>query len=414
MPHRIEPRSWRAPGALLALALLAACASNPYAGRTAGFEIVQETAGLALDRGELALASGDPGSAFQHAYEVWILEDPLPEDRARADALLERAVDRLLATDEVATTGSPGPTGGRGEIAAEVAAGDLDGLDDLWNLELPRRLRVRLGLTLARARLALGEPLDAFRTIKAIDELYPVYEERAAAAAVVAEAGLMQAADQGSHLFFLRQRDRAVGPLEYLVLRHPSSSACPRAYAALTAIYEEQGEYELAEERARDLALYHARDPLALRAELDAPRLRLARIDRPEYDRGAFLSALEEIDGWLLRHGADPDPAAAELVPIAEALREDCLERLIDSDLALVRFYERIEEPIGARLHAERAVETARALGDAERLGRAQAHAARWHARGDAANAAGMAAPRVPDHPDAPDAPDDHGAEALP
>ena len=45
----------------------------------------------------------------------------------------------------------------------------------------------------------------------------------------------------------------------------------------------------------------------------------------------------------------------------------DCLGRLVQNDLTVARFYRRIDKTAGARLHADRALEVARASED-ERL----------------------------------------------
>jgi hypothetical protein len=51
----------------------------------------------------------------------------------------------------------------------------------------------------------------------------------------------------------------------------------------------------------------------------------------------------------------------------------DCLRRLCDSDLSIAGFYCTVDNPFGARFHAQRAVDEAHEAGDEARAQRAQA-----------------------------------------
>ena len=70
-----------------------------------------------------------------------------------------------------------------------------------------------------------------------------------------------------------------------------------------------------------------------------------------------------ELEAWLERHPDD------ELAAAVERLLRVTRERLVDNDIYVARFYEEIENAMGVRYHAERALAEARALSDAERVG---------------------------------------------
>ncbi len=98
-----------------------------------------------------------------------------------------------------------------------------------------------------------------------------------------------------------------------------------------------------------------------LASQAAVPRLRLAALRSPEYDRSEMLRAKHELEEWLRAYSDH------ELAPIVRLHLADGLRRLSDNDLIVARFYRTVDNAYGARRHAERALEEARVAQDTER-----------------------------------------------
>lgn len=330
---------------LLPVLLLASCAAggNPYSDRFDEFSLealsgttVEQQIGLA----RADLDAGHDEDAFLRLRSLWGFPDLLPEGRDQVELLLERCADGIISSHAL----RPGH------------------LKALFKDELPRRVQVAFGVAAAEAMLERGRRLDAWRMIDTVETRFPNHHLRGAAGSIVARAGLSLAADRGRTLFIFPVRENAPQVLEYLVLNHPSAPECAEAYAALGRLYEEERLWQLAIDRHQDLLVYHPDSPQVPRSEARIPHLRLERLKRPVYSRGELVQARAELEAWLLRHEGD------ELEPSVRADLEDCLRRLSDSDASIARFYDRVDEDWGARIHAERALVEARAAEDPERV----------------------------------------------
>ena len=236
----------------------------------------------------------------------------------------------------------------------EAAAEDPEALKELSELEVSRRIAVRAGVAAARIWLAQGERVKCFRHLRSIDERFPLHSQRVEAGALLAEAGLSLAEDKGNYGIFFSYRALAPQILEYLVTEYPSDPHGSQALVTLANLYEQAGELDLAQQRHEDLILYFPED-LKLPDSLAAiPRLRLARLSSPEYDRASMQTARDELELWLGNFPVHPSR------PIVESLLYDALGRLADNDLVVARFYRTVGNPTGAEFHARRALATAR------------------------------------------------------
>ena len=261
-----------------------------------------------------------------------------PDLRARAELLLGECVAVLLDRYE-------GP-----EF-------DSDDLFDLYELQLPPRLRARAGILAADRLIAEKRRVAAFKQIRKVDRDLPTHPERALAGGVLARAGLSLIRDDRSYYLLFSYRARGVDALEYLVLRYPLDAHCPEAYSALAAHYEDAGDLDLAIERNEDLVIYHPTSPFTAAAEARSPYLRLKRLKRDDVDRKELETARGEVARWLARHDGH------ELEPFVLEVGRECERRLVSSDMILARYYDRIRSPFGARIHAERALRAAENAG---------------------------------------------------
>ena len=337
--------------ALLLLAASTACRSNsdffePRSQSSQARRLRLDSIDQELDRAEWDLSEGKNVKALDRLEDIRELDDLDAEARNRAELLMERgSVQRLNELIELNAT--------------------ADDFEDLFDAEVPKRVRVSAGVLAARRLLEENEPLEAYSMIRKVDLEFTSHHERAAAGDVVAEAGFALAESTERHLLFFAYKARAPEVLEYLVLNYPSNRNGEQAYLLLSELYEEDDELELALERYEDLLLYYRESLYLAYAEARIPELRLRLIVGPEYDRAQIERANLELVNWLTRH---PDHELSSFV--LDSLAE-CQRLEMDSDLSIASFYRRVDKSFGARLHASRALELAIQVGDQGRIRRA-------------------------------------------
>lgn len=334
---------------LLWAPLIGACRSTglPRSGEVPG-ELTPSEVPAAIEAAEKALAEGRDALALEWMFVASEVQGLAPAQRERIQDLLERAADRRLR-------------------ALERTEGGVAELELLAKAQLPRHIAVSAGMKAARLHLAAGEYDEAIDLVRDLDERFPQHHERAAAGEILIEAALALSHDDSGFWIFHAARDAALSALEYATVHLPSDPRGAEAYWRLSEMYEEDGELQLAIERLEDLVLYFPEHPLRATAQARIPHLRLMAVSSPEYDRGALLRARAELETWLERY---PGHALRGEVEVDLA---DCLTRLAVSDLTIARFYTRVHNRFGARLHATRAREEARLAGDEAHLEEADA-----------------------------------------
>jgi hypothetical protein len=244
---------------------------------------------------------------------------------------------------------------------------DPDDLADLVELGLPRQIAVQAGLLGARRYVDVGELYDAYELLRRLDDKFPLHHERVASGDLMAEIGLTLSDDTPTLFGWFDTLGEAQEVLEYVILKAPWARRCDEAYLALSKLYEDDQEWDLAIARAEGLVLNHPGSPLAIGAQARVPKLRLIRLASPEYDRQELERARRELQEWLVTH------TSSDLQPSVRIDLADCLARLCESDLLISRFYDKVGNAFGAQRHARRAVEEARDSGDEQRVARAEA-----------------------------------------
>ena len=326
---------------LLAFAacLLASCAATTYTGHDFDEEFDRTTAPTHIAAAQTEIAEGDLEVALDRLIELHQTPSLDSADRAVAGELLNTTCVRLI-----------------GDLTAESKAGRLK---RIFRLEVPPRLRVEAGISAARSYLDQGERVKSFRQVRSVEDAFPMHHLRMQAGDLLLAAGLDLAEDDTTwFLFFSPARDRAIEVLDFLVLNYPFHPGCDRAYQKLGQLYEVSGWDYRAIARYEDLVAYHPESPLAGDVEARIPMLRLLQMDRDDYDRHEVLRAREEAASWLGRYPGH------RLTADVEALLDDAAGRLVRGDMEVARFYLKIDQAFGARLHAERALREAGLLGD--------------------------------------------------
>lgn len=333
----------------MALALLSGCSSlsRAFGGTGLPGSYSVEEVPSAVAAAVQDLADGRPELAFDRLRVARETRGLDPGLRGHLSALLERA---------------------SAELIEELSSGDADAdrLASFLDMELPRQIAVTAAVRAAALRVAEGEQRLAFRLIQRLDEKYPTHHERAAAGAVLADAGLSLAADDGHFLGLFAKRDNAKPILSYLTINYPSEPRCDEAYATLAAIDEENGMWHDAILAHEDLLMWHSDSPLAPASQARIPHLRLVALSSPEYDQRELIWARNDLEIWLADFGTE----SAEAAQVQGDL-EDTLRRLVESDLSIASFYRRVDNDYGRQLHAHRALGNARELSDGRLISRA-------------------------------------------
>jgi outer membrane protein assembly factor BamD (BamD/ComL family) len=243
---------------------------------------------------------------------------------------------------------------------------------------LPRAVRAMQGVGKARLLLAEGEPYSAYDEIRKLEDRFPAHHLTREAADVVYRAGTELYHSTGRYLLFFTDRGRSPQVLEYLVLRHPTHPGCDECYWLLAQYAEDARDFDRAITSLEDLVLFHPSSPHAVEAEARIPMLRLEDHVRVDFDTSLVKRARTETELWLQRHGARTGDAAHDaLVERMEALLVDCLTRWSRADLVVARYYDKLGEGFGARMHADRARRLAEQAGLTAEVEEALAIAAR-------------------------------------
>jgi len=338
-------RSIPAVAAALCLLLLGACSST---GGLFGPEALdpEEVPG-ALAEANSALARDDAQEAVEILVPASRAVGLSPELRDRVQVDLEKSAQRRIE-----------------QLSAPDS--DPDDMAALVELELPRQIAVQAGLAAARRYVEVGEPMDAYDILKSLDSKFPLHHERVASGNLMADIGLSLKDDEPTLFGWWDTLGESQEVLEYVILKTPWARRCDEAYMALSVLYEDDQDWQLAIERAEGLVLNHPGSPLAITSQARVPELRLRMLASPEYDRQELDRARQELQEWLVTHGT------SELEPKVRLQLADCLVRLCESDLGISRFYDTVGNAFGAQRHARRAIEEARDAGDTERLQRAE------------------------------------------
>ena len=333
-------RSLLGPLAALALLLLASCGSSPIA---------------KVSPMDPQLVPGTLGSVTV----VPAAEMP--------DALLVATVAELLAANQsrgLDTRTRVEVRGALEQYAGELAARGEDprALADLSRSDLPARISVPAGLRSARLYLQREDRMDAFKTIRRLDERYPSHALRMEAGTLLKEVGDSFFFDDRKKYFLFPYSDNAPQVYEYLSAEYPKHPETDDALRKLADTYEGGRQFAVAIQKHEELVLWCRDSPYRIASEAAIPRLRLASLDGPEYGRDSMNVALGELELWLSSYPDD------DLRPEVERTLVDCLQRLADNDMVVARFYRTVRSATGARQHAARALETAKRAGNPEQL----------------------------------------------
>ena len=314
----------------------------PYPGEQLTPEAVD--AQIGIGRQEL-----DAGLAWEATRRALRLYEDTQLDSQRGNATIQLLIDAFDAV-----------------VAASTRPSQLD---RIRTTRLPRTIRAMRAVAKARLQLERGSPLLGFEEIWQLEQSFPAHHLSNEAADLVYAAATQLRERDGGFLIFYSDASRANTVYDYLVVQHPTHPRCDEAYWRLAAFDADDRRYVDAILHLEDLVLYHPTSAYAIEAEARIPTLRLADHARHDFDTGSLERILAETRGWLARHGRTGVSEGRDT--LIAAMREQELEslrRLAAGDLAVARYYDRLDESFGAWQHAARAQDYAAEANDADLL----------------------------------------------
>ncbi len=212
----------------------------------------------------------------------------------------------------------------------------------------PKRLRDRRDLAKAAAHVGQGEPWDAFLVLEQFSDLYPHSELRPAVVEMLWDIGRTLAnSDRGFWIFWSDRRGgRTV--LEHLITRHPDTLRLADALRLLGDMAYEDGDYELAQERFRQLMRQRPESEWVKYAGFRFAMSIVDSLQGPDYDLDKMDLAVRELRDFLAAAPENPG-----MVQQAEAAQEKLREWRAERHLSIAAFYHRVGNAPGERYHLE-------------------------------------------------------------
>ncbi|MCA8948902.1 MAG: outer membrane protein assembly factor BamD, partial [Planctomycetes bacterium] len=237
-------------------------------------------------------------------------------------------------------------------LREERPAAALELLEGIDEETLPFRLGDRHALAQATALYATGEVWDAYEVTEQFADRYPHSERRSTIAELEWQIARTLQQSGRSFLFFYSERRGARAVLEHLITRHPDSPRVPDALRVLGDMAFEDEQYELAQERFRDIMRRYPESEWRVYASFRFAMAIVAGLQGPDYDLDQMEHASRELRDFLAGNPENPD-FVAEATTALERLRQWRAER----HLAIAEFYHRVRNPAGRRLHLEYAAD---------------------------------------------------------
>lgn len=233
-------------------------------------------------------------------------------------------------------------------VATRAYGEALDRLGELTNEICPKRLRDRRDLATATAHLGLGEHWDAFLVLEQFSDLYPHSELRPTVVEMLWDLGRTLATSGRGFWIFWSDRRAGRTVLEHLITRHPDTQRLADALRLLGDMAYEDRNYELAQERFRDLM---RRRPESEWVKYAGFRFAMSIVDSlqgSDYDLDKMNLAVRELTDFLA--AAPENPA---LVTKAREALAKLREWRAARHLSIAAFYRRVDNEPGLRFHLD-------------------------------------------------------------
>ncbi|MBX3462311.1 MAG: outer membrane protein assembly factor BamD [Planctomycetes bacterium] len=260
----------------------------------------------------------------------------------------------LLVAAACSSTAAPPPDADRllGEAEALIAGGAheqaLAVLEPLADEACPKRLRDRRDVATATAHVGRGELWQGFEALERFSDRYPHSELRPVVMELLWTIGHTLATSGRGFWIFWSDRRSGRTVLEHLITRHPDTQRLADALRLLGDMAYEDRNYELAQERFRDLI---RRRPESEWVKYACYRFAMSLVDSlhgPDYDLDKMNHAVRELTDFLATAPENPEILAQARAALAR-LREWRAER----HFGIASFYRRVGNETGERHHLD-------------------------------------------------------------
>ncbi|MCK5941984.1 MAG: outer membrane protein assembly factor BamD [Planctomycetes bacterium] len=235
---------------------------------------------------------------------------------------------------------------------AQVRAGDYDQalatLDQVLDQRCPKRLRDRRDLARARAEFGRGRPWQAFLILERFSDDHPLSELRPQAVELLWSVGKSLIESDGGFLFFWSDRRAGRSVLEHLITRHPDTRRLDDALRILGDLAFEDGDYELAQARYRDIILDRPDSDWRYYAQYRLAMSIVAGLRGPDYDLARMQQAARELRAFLATN-----PESPQMLQEAERALEQIRRWQVRRHLDVAAFYRTLDNLEGQLHHAE-------------------------------------------------------------
>ncbi|MFK7743381.1 MAG: tol-pal system YbgF family protein [Planctomycetota bacterium] len=246
---------------------------------------------------------------------------------------------------------------------AQITAGSFDdaiaALDSIDELRCPKRLRDRRDIARAEAELGRGKPWRAYLALDEFNDLYPYSERRGRVVEILWQASKAMFERDSNVLFFWSDRNGGRTVLEHLITRNPDTQRLADALRILGDIEFENGNYEMAQERYRDIILNRPESDWRFYAQFRFAMSIVAGLRGPDYDLDRMQHAVTELRGFL-----DNAPENPEMRGEAERALQQVLGWQMQRHLLVADYYRTLKNIAGQRLHLQQATGEEYALAD--------------------------------------------------
>jgi outer membrane protein assembly factor BamD (BamD/ComL family) len=221
-------------------------------------------------------------------------------------------------------------------------------LAPLADLDCPKRLRDRRDLLIAKAELGRGDPWRAFEAIREFSVLYPHSDLRSQTVDVMWNAGKQLCASDAGFLFFWSDKRSGQTVLEHLITRNPDTQRLADALRILGDMAFDDRDYELAQERFRDIIFSRPDSDWRFYAQFRFAMSIVASLRGPDYDLYQMEIAVRELRDFL-----NNKPESPQMIAETEKALVKVLSWQIQRHLDIADFYNTLKNLDGERYHLQ-------------------------------------------------------------
>ncbi|MBL8733154.1 MAG: outer membrane protein assembly factor BamD [Planctomycetes bacterium] len=249
------------------------------------------------------------------------------------------AAEQMLATAEA-------------QIAAGQFAAARQALSPLAGDACPKRLRDRRDFAEARTRFGEGEAWSAYLAVERFADDHPHSDLRPAVVDLIWQVGATLSKSDAGFLFFWSDQRAARTVLEHLITRYPETAQLADALRLLGDMAFADTDYELAQQRYRDLMLDRPESEWVGYAQYKYAMCLVQSLEGPDYDLERMQQATRELRDFLATKPENP-----EFVRTAQESIQRITDWRLQRHLDTAAFYATVGSTAGRLHHLEQAAD---------------------------------------------------------